>query len=74
MSSARDDGDDGNAMMSSDSPGRATEAPDGGETACWAHLVCSGCGALESEGHREGCPLAPPGRSAAGDDLPERSP
>jgi hypothetical protein len=30
----------------------------GGETACWAHLVCLECGALITEGHREGCPLA----------------
>ena len=30
----------------------------GGEAACWAHLVCPGCGALEAEGHRAGCPLA----------------
>jgi hypothetical protein len=29
-------------------PGGADE---GGESACWAHLVCPGCGALESEGH-----------------------
>jgi uncharacterized protein YeaO (DUF488 family) len=32
----------------------------GGEAACWAHLVCPQCGAIEAEGHREACPLASP--------------
>lgn len=31
--------------------------PDGGDPACWAHLVCPGCGAIETEGHRGGCSL-----------------
>jgi hypothetical protein len=32
----------------------------GGEAACWAHLVCPDCGAMESEGHRPGCPADRP--------------
>ena len=32
--------------------------PEGGEAACWAHLVCPECGAITSEGHQKGCPLA----------------
>lgn len=28
---------------------------EGGEAACWAHLVCPECGAMISEGHRPGC-------------------
>lgn len=28
----------------------------GGEAACWAHLVCPDCGAIESEGHRPDYP------------------
>lgn len=32
----------------------------GGEAACWAHLVCPECGAMESEGHRPGCPVDRP--------------
>jgi hypothetical protein len=31
---------------------------EGGDSACWAHLVCPGCGAITSEAHREGCELA----------------
>ena len=31
---------------------------EGGEAACWAHLVCPECGAIEAEGHRAGCALA----------------
>lgn len=31
---------------------------EGGEAACWAHLVCPQCGAIEAEGHRPGCTLA----------------
>ncbi len=34
------------------------EADAGGEAACWAHLVCPECGAMESEGHRPGCARA----------------
>ena len=30
----------------------------GGEPACWAHLVCQECGAMTTEGHRQGCSLA----------------
>ena len=31
---------------------------EGGEAACWAHLVCPECGAIETEGHRAGCAQA----------------
>ena len=37
----------------------ATGAGDqGGEAACYAHLVCPECGAVTTEGHRAGCALA----------------
>jgi len=29
--------------------------PEGGEAACYAHLVCPDCGAVVSEGHAPGC-------------------
>ena len=57
---------------SSDDPPRPEDAdqttssdPAGGEAACWAHLVCPECGALTSEGHREGCVLATQRRDVA---------
>jgi len=31
---------------------------EGGDAVCWAHLVCPECGAIETEGHRPGCPVA----------------
>jgi uncharacterized protein YeaO (DUF488 family) len=33
---------------------------EGGDAACWAHLVCPDCGAIEAEGHRPGCALTGP--------------
>jgi len=36
--------------------------PEGGESACFAHLICEECGALEHEGHQEGCSAATPDR------------
>jgi hypothetical protein len=38
----------------------AAAAAEGGEAACWAHLVCYDCGSMVTEGHRPGCPSAPP--------------
>lgn len=35
--------------------GEAADQERAGEPACWAHLVCPACGAMISEGHREGC-------------------
>jgi hypothetical protein len=52
--------------VSADGPARedarAGDAELGGEAACWAHLVCPGCGAMEAEGHTATCPA----RGAAG--------
>jgi uncharacterized protein YeaO (DUF488 family) len=41
---------------------RAEDDPEGGDPACWANLVCAECGAVVSEGHREGCSAAGPVR------------
>ena len=38
---------------------------EGGEAACWAHLVCPECGAIVTEGHAAGC-----GFGAAGPPAP----
>ncbi len=37
---------------------RPGEPAEGGEAACWAHLVCPECGAMTTEGHLPGCPSA----------------
>jgi hypothetical protein len=35
---------------------RAAEISDhGGDSACWAHLLCPECGAISSEGDHRGC-------------------
>jgi uncharacterized protein YeaO (DUF488 family) len=39
---------------------RAEDNNEGGDPACWAGLVCAECGAVVSEGHREGCPARKP--------------
>jgi uncharacterized protein YeaO (DUF488 family) len=39
-------------LLRQSAPDPAAEA---GESACYAHLVCPECGAVTSEGHREGC-------------------
>ena len=47
----------------------------GGEAACWAHLVCPDCGAMESEGHRPGCPAdRPRSRPLTGESSTEPGP
>jgi len=35
--------------------GGSDPAAEVGESACYAHLVCPDCGAVTSEGHRDGC-------------------
>jgi uncharacterized protein YeaO (DUF488 family) len=37
---------------------RVEPEDEGGEAACFAHLVCPECGAVTTEGHRPGCGLA----------------
>jgi uncharacterized protein YeaO (DUF488 family) len=37
---------------------QADGSAEGGEAACWAHLVCPECGAMTTEGHRPGCSSA----------------
>jgi uncharacterized protein YeaO (DUF488 family) len=34
----------------------AADHEEGGDPACWANLICAECGAVVSEGHRQGCP------------------
>jgi len=37
----------------------AAEPPEGGDPACWVHLVCPECGAVAGESHRPECESAP---------------
>jgi hypothetical protein len=52
-------GADGAGTGQAEDPARASADADaglGGEPACWAHLVCPECGAIEAEGHTATCP------------------
>jgi hypothetical protein len=33
----------------------SADEDEGGDAVCWAHLVCDECGAITTEGHRDGC-------------------
>lgn len=44
-------------------PEEAGPAEEGGESTCWAHLVCPECGAVTDESHRPGCPAKGVGES-----------
>lgn len=33
------------------------EQLEGGDPVCWAHLLCPGCGAMLTGGHRPWCPM-----------------
>ena len=52
----RDRGRPATSATDRDRPGSASDDVEyAGEPACWAHLVCPQCGAVMSEGHRNGC-------------------
>jgi len=38
--------------------GDEAEETEGGDPVCWAYLVCEECGAITTEGHRDGCSQA----------------
>jgi uncharacterized protein YeaO (DUF488 family) len=40
-------------------PAGDADADQGGESACYAHLVCPECGSVTTEGHQPGCSMDP---------------
>ena len=44
-------------LRQSAGPEEGEAREEGGEAACFAHLVCPECGAVTTEGHAPGCPL-----------------
>lgn len=50
-----EDGDVVDVPPATDRDTSAGRPDDGGDFACWAHLVCPECGAVVSGGHRQGC-------------------
>ena len=56
----RRDPQPGSEPLSSVDGSGPPEAPDeGGDAACWAHLICPECGALGDAVHQKGCQMAP---------------
>lgn len=45
---------------------RPVSADQGGDPACWAHLICDGCGRVLEPGEEHDCPEADDGVSAPG--------
>jgi predicted secreted protein len=50
----------------------ALSADHGGDSACWAHLVCPECGAILSDGHHQGCDSEQVARSNGGVEIDQR--
>jgi hypothetical protein len=51
--------DAGERDRAADADGPLEIIEEGGEAACYAHLVCPDCGAVVTEGHARGCPAGP---------------
>ncbi len=62
------DKDAGPAAVVQDAPA-AQNADHGGDSACWAHLVCPECGAISSAGHHQGCESEQVARSSKGVEI-----
>ncbi len=57
LTATRDTGKSQAAVLAGLLRHQAAAGPsEGGDAACWAHLVCPECGAVTAEGHRPGCP------------------
>jgi hypothetical protein len=66
-------GKDADLAAAAQATDTAPRAADGGDSACWAHLVCPECGAISSDGHHQGCESEPITRSTRGVEIDRQS-
>lgn len=54
---AKEAGPGGRAEARGETGSGREQQLEGGDPACWAHLLCPGCGAVLTDGHLPRCPV-----------------